>query len=60
MLVGVLALPANPMLLTQKALRVVGPQAFGLDIPYTHPTSTPAQKKQLKISRQNEMNSSSF
>ena len=57
MLVGVLSLPANRMLLTQEALRVVGPQAFGLNIPYTHPTSTPAQKDQLKISRQNEINS---
>ena len=41
MLVGVLALPAYPMLLTQEALQVVGPQAFGLDIPYTPPRPLP-------------------
>ena len=41
MRVGVLALPANPMLLTPEAMAVVGPQAFGFNVPYTPPRPLP-------------------
>ena len=38
--VGVVALPANPRLLTPRAMEVVGPAAFGLeDLPYQPPRS---------------------
>ena len=37
MRVGVVVLPANPMLKTPQALNVVGPKAFGFDIPYMEP-----------------------
>ena len=37
MRVGVVVLPANPMLKTPRALNVVGPKAFGFDIPYMEP-----------------------
>ena len=37
--VGVLALPANPKLLTPQAMEVVGPAAFGCDVEYHAPRS---------------------
>ena len=37
MRVGVIVLPANPMLKTAEAMSVVGPKAFGFDIPYMEP-----------------------
>lgn len=35
--VGVLALPVNPRMLTPRAMRVVGPAAFGLHYVTYHP-----------------------
>ena len=35
--IGVVVLPANPMLKTEQALKVVGPKAFGFDVPYREP-----------------------
>lgn len=35
--VGVVVLPANPMLKTPQALQVVGPRAFGFDMDYREP-----------------------
>ena len=35
--VGVVILPANPMLYTPTALKVVGPRALGLDMDYAVP-----------------------
>ncbi len=35
--VGVVILPANPLLKTPKALKVVGPKAFGFDVEYFEP-----------------------
>ena len=37
MKVGLLALPASPLLLTPRAMAVVGPAAFGLDNVHYHP-----------------------
>ena len=37
MKVGLLALPANPLLLTPRAMEVVGPAAFGLEDAQYHP-----------------------
>ena len=39
--VGVVVLPANHMLKTKQALKVVGPKAFGFDIPYQEPRPFP-------------------
>ena len=39
MRVGVIVLPAHPMLRTPQAMKVVGPKAFGFDIPYVEPHS---------------------
>ena len=36
--VAVVVLPANPMLYTPRALKVVGPRALGLDMDYREPT----------------------
>ena len=35
--VGVVVLPANPVLKTSQALKVVGPRAFGFDMDYREP-----------------------
>ena len=35
--VGVVVLPANPMLKTPEAMAVVGPRAFGFDMDYIKP-----------------------
>ena len=35
--VGVVILPANPVLKTPRALAVVGPRAFGFDMDYREP-----------------------
>ena len=43
MRVGVVVLPANPMLKTPEAMKVVGPSAFGFDIPYMEPRPLPGQ-----------------
>ena len=37
MKVGLLALPANPLLLTPQAMEVVGPAVFGLEDVQYHP-----------------------
>ena len=39
--VGVVVLPANQMLKTANAIPVVGPRAFGFDIPYREPMPLP-------------------
>ena len=39
--VGVVVLPANHMLKTEQALKVVGPKAFGFDLPYQEPRPFP-------------------
>ena len=44
MRVGVVVLPANPMLKTPEAMKVVGPNAFGFDIPYVEPRPLPGRE----------------
>ena len=41
--VAIMSLPAAPVLVTEKALAVVGPRAFGYDIDFTsvHPRGAP-------------------
>ena len=41
MRVGVVVLPANPMLKTAEAMKFVGPKAFGFDMPYMEPRPLP-------------------
>ena len=43
MRVGVVVLPANPMLKTPEAIKVVGPKAFGFDLPYVEPRPLPGR-----------------
>ena len=43
MRVGVVVLPANPMLKTPEAMKVVGPKAFGFDLPYVEPCPLPGR-----------------
>lgn len=37
MRVGIVVLPANPMLKTVEAMKFVGPTAFGFHVPYMEP-----------------------
>ena len=43
MRVGVVVLPANPMLKTAEAMKFVGPKAFGFDMPYMEPRPLPGR-----------------
>ena len=44
MRVGVIVLPANPMLKTPEAMKFVGPEAFGFDnVLYKEPRSLPGR-----------------